>query len=112
MVEWQDGGRTDAENLQALCRKHHALKSLRLWTPQRSRSGHVDRVSDRGSDVVWVSPLGGRALAGPVERYFGKPMASSIPERPPSVPNWIAERGSQPTAEASAMTAKGPEPPF
>ncbi|WP_422934808.1 HNH endonuclease signature motif containing protein [Sinomonas sp. P47F7] len=32
LTEWQDGGTTDAENLHALCTKHHALKSLQTWT--------------------------------------------------------------------------------
>ncbi|MDQ4502397.1 DUF222 domain-containing protein [Sinomonas sp. ASV322] len=64
IAEWQDGGTTDAANLQALCRKHHALKSLHLWKPTRLET-------DGGAwdgDVLWVSPLGTRVLAGPADR--------------------------------------------
>ena len=67
MVEWQDGGRTDAPNLQALCRKHHALKSLRLWDAERLDS----EGEGSAGDIVWVSPLGGRAVSGPEERDVG-----------------------------------------
>ncbi|HKU09931.1 MAG TPA: DUF222 domain-containing protein [Sinomonas sp.] len=68
MVEWQDGGATDAENLQALCRKHHALKSLRLWRPTRlgnEDDAAGDTPGDTAGDILWTSPLGGRAFAGP-----------------------------------------------
>ncbi|KHL04784.1 hypothetical protein LK10_03955 [Sinomonas humi] len=67
MVEWQDGGVTDAANLHALCRKHHALKSLRLWQPHRLRN--EDNVS---GDTLWVSPLGARAITGPADHELGK----------------------------------------
>ncbi|MEA5456456.1 DUF222 domain-containing protein [Sinomonas sp. JGH33] len=86
MVEWQDGGRTDADNLQALCTKHHALKSLGRWTaqrlPARIRGGSDDdgEAPERGvSDIVWVSPLGGRAVAGPE----GVDLMEADPVEPP-----------------------------
>ncbi|WP_428985778.1 HNH endonuclease signature motif containing protein [Sinomonas terricola] len=69
IVEWQDGGATDAENLQALCRKHHALKSLRLWSSRRLEPNSSDVVGK----VLWVSPLGARVLAGPLERRDDDP---------------------------------------
>jgi hypothetical protein len=55
-IEWQDGGTTDADNLQALCLRHHAMKSVGSWKSEL-----------QGSDVLWVSPLGGQAVAGPAE---------------------------------------------
>ena len=46
---WDDGGRTDAANLQALCTRHHQLKTHRGWRAARdSDTGRTD----------WLSPLG------------------------------------------------------
>jgi hypothetical protein len=67
-VEWQHGGTTDADNLQSLCRKHHALKSIGSWRSQRE-----------GDDVAWTSPLGGRAVAGPLERGVVPDVAGGQP---------------------------------
>lgn len=64
IAEWQHGGSTDAENLQALCTKHHALKSLGLWQAERLEP---DPEGSAGN-VLWTSPLGNRALTGPVDR--------------------------------------------
>lgn len=79
-IEWQDGGTTDADNLQALCVRHHAMKSVGSWKSEL-----------QGSDVVWVSPLEGRAVAGPVERQLatnergpaGGSLAGESEEQPP-----------------------------
>lgn len=90
VVEWQDGGTTDAENLQALCKKHHALKSLALWKPTRLG----DEAGDARGDIVWTSPLGAMAVAGPAEREF-----RSTAERPPP-------SGGEPVREMD------PDPPF
>jgi hypothetical protein len=47
IVEWQDGGATDASNLMHLCRHHHRLKSVAGWTP----------AADNESDAItWTSP--------------------------------------------------------
>lgn len=45
--EYQDGGRTTAENLSPLCRNDHRLKSTGRWRYQRVPGDHV-----------WISPLG------------------------------------------------------
>jgi hypothetical protein len=81
--EWQDGGPTDASNLQALCRKHHALKSLRLWRPTRLEGDGVTT-----GDLVWTSPLGARALAGPGGHEFGVDtnLEPEVPD-PPAAPD-------------------------
>lgn len=79
-VEWQNGGTTGADNLQALCVRHHAMKSVGSWKSEL-----------QGSDVVWVSPLEGRAVAGPVERQLatnergiaGGSLAGESEEQPP-----------------------------
>ncbi|MGN6405577.1 HNH endonuclease signature motif containing protein, partial [Sinomonas sp.] len=79
-IEWQHGGATDADNLQSLCRKHHALKSIGSWRSQRE-----------DGDVAWTSPLGGRAVAGPLERGL-------VPE--------VANKQAEPQA------GEQPPPPF
>ncbi|HKS02983.1 MAG TPA: DUF222 domain-containing protein [Arthrobacter sp.] len=49
IIEWQDGGTTDAGNLAMLCRRHHALKSIGAWSyGQSSPIGELE----------WRSPLG------------------------------------------------------
>ncbi|WP_052207090.1 HNH endonuclease [Sinomonas humi] len=50
-IEWQDGGRTDPDNLTLLCRRHHAFKSIGAW-----RYRHDPR--EEGSLLRWTSPLG------------------------------------------------------
>ncbi len=93
ITEWQDGGTTDAVNLQALCEKHHALKSLRLWNSSRLEA----EAGESCGPVLWVSPLGARAVAGPIDRELGDaghtmPMDHATPAArsdlgPPPVPD-------------------------
>jgi hypothetical protein len=64
IAEWQHGGATDAENLQAVCTKHHALKSLGLWQAERLESN----LDGSAGNVLWTSPLGNQALTGPTGR--------------------------------------------
>ena len=45
---WEEGGSTSAENLGALCRRHHRLKTHDGW----SVTSHAD------GSCTWVSPLG------------------------------------------------------
>jgi hypothetical protein len=47
---WRVGGRTDRDNLQALCTRHHLLKTHLGWSTVRREGG--------GS--VWTSPQGRR----------------------------------------------------
>ncbi|MEA5453866.1 DUF222 domain-containing protein [Sinomonas sp. JGH33] len=108
LAEWQDGGTTDAENLQALCRKHHALKSLHLWKPTRLKA----EADARPGDILWVSPLGARVLGGPVDREFGagkdqEPEAAGSSEietaRDPELKSTeSAEREAAPSAEPAS----------
>ena len=103
IIEWQGGGTTDAENLQALCPKHHALKSLGLWKAER-----VEGQAGSAGDILWTSPLGAHALAGPTDRELG-----SAPNREPgSAPN--REPGSPPNGEPGSPTEQGDSapPPF
>jgi hypothetical protein len=56
ITSWDDGGRTDACNLQPLCRRHHHhhLKTFVGWRLV-PRGGRAD-----GTDWDWLSPLGRR----------------------------------------------------
>jgi hypothetical protein len=53
---WDDGGATDAANLQALCTRHHQLKTHRGW--------RVTRDPDTGR-TQWTSPLRRTHLVDP-----------------------------------------------
>ena len=53
---WDEGGRTDAANLQALCTRHHQLKTHRGW--------RVTRDPDTGR-THWISPMGRTYLVDP-----------------------------------------------
>ena len=68
-VEWQHGGETDLGNLALLCREHHRLKSLGLWTarhtgpkPGSSRASESQRP---GGVLEWTSPTGRRYITYP-----------------------------------------------
>jgi hypothetical protein len=89
IVEWQHGGTTDAANLQLLCRKHHALKSLGLWQAERLEANP----DGSAGDLRWTSPLGGRAVAGPAGRG-------------------PTDRGLDPTAESPPSQSDPDPPPF
>lgn len=53
---WDDGGRTDAGNLQALCTRHHQLKTHRGWRATRDPDTGCTR---------WTSPLGREHIVDP-----------------------------------------------
>ncbi|WP_218132621.1 HNH endonuclease signature motif containing protein [Paramicrobacterium humi] len=48
ILAWQDGGTTDLENLNPLCRRHHVLKHSSTWQVERGDDG----------TIIWTSPLG------------------------------------------------------
>ncbi|WP_234809193.1 HNH endonuclease signature motif containing protein [Mycobacteroides saopaulense] len=54
-VSYADGGRTDAENLKALCRKHHLLKTFCGWR----------EVQEPDGTVVWKAPTGHTYITTP-----------------------------------------------
>ena len=45
---WEEGGRTSAENLGALCRRHHRMKTHEGWNVESYPDG----------SCTWTSPLG------------------------------------------------------
>lgn len=52
---WEDGGRTDQDNLVSLCRRHHNLKTHAGWT----------YTLEPDDSVKWVSPSGVRLVDPP-----------------------------------------------
>lgn len=57
IIEWQDGGATDAANLMHLCRHHHRLKSVARWQAQPPDPG--------STTVTWTSPTGNNVETDP-----------------------------------------------
>ncbi|HVX69311.1 MAG TPA: hypothetical protein VHA79_06425 [Mycobacteriales bacterium] len=84
--DWREGGHTSTCNLQPLCRRHHNLKTQRLWS--------VD-IDPDGSEV-WTSRLGfkfvQRAPTYPIDLFEPPPddvptdVADRIPEHDPDPP--------------------------
>ncbi|MEA5453965.1 SDR family NAD(P)-dependent oxidoreductase [Sinomonas sp. JGH33] len=83
-TEWQHGGATDATNLALLCREHHRLKTLGLWSvrqfdeqetpptetwefhPDRSPAkSHTPQSVPSGGVLEWTSPTGRRYVTHP-----------------------------------------------
>ena len=50
-LPWDSGGRSDRENLGALCKRHHQVKTIGGWTIGSS---------DADGSCTWVSPTGNR----------------------------------------------------
>ncbi len=71
---WRDGGRTDADNLLALCRGHHRLRHHSDWTVRHER--------DRAGTVTWTSPAG-RAYRTRPQSAPGSPVVSADDHPPP-----------------------------
>ena len=67
---WDDGGRTDATNLQALCARHHQLKTHRGWRAARD--------PDTGR-THWISPLGRTYLVDPESLVAVNPSGAGPP---------------------------------
>ncbi len=67
---WDAGGRTDAANLQALCTRHHQLKTHRGW--------RVARDLDTGR-TRWISPLGRTYLVDPEPLVAVNPSGAGPP---------------------------------
>jgi hypothetical protein len=57
IVEWQDGGATNAANLMLLCRHHHRLKSVARWRVRAPEPG--------SGSVTWTSPTGNVTQSDP-----------------------------------------------
>jgi hypothetical protein len=103
-VEWQDGGSTDADNLALLCAKHHALKSLALFTLRR-------QANDTG--LVWTTLLGFDHPAEPLDRdhilgprTVDPRVGAHVSAQPPGPP------GPAPPPDGAAQPLdRPPEPP-
>jgi HNH endonuclease/Domain of unknown function (DUF222) len=89
--EWDRGGTTDPDNLHPLCRRHHNLKTDKLWSIE---------VNPDGSQT-WISPMGFRHAREPASYHLeplGEPpetedipvdIASRVPDHDPCPPPGI-----------------------
>ncbi|NQX05713.1 DUF222 domain-containing protein [Rathayibacter sp. VKM Ac-2856] len=76
-VEWQHGGRTDADNLAHLCRHHHRLRHTTTW-----------RIEHRPAGVLhWTSPIG--------RRYTTRPAHSEPPPGADGAPQIMQPNAAQ-----------------
>jgi len=62
-VRWHDGGRTDAGNLQALCRRHHRAKDVGGWRSELLVDGAIKWISRTGR--IYVRERARYPTAGP-----------------------------------------------
>ena len=61
-IAWDEGGTTSPENLGALCKRHHQLKTLGGWTITDSRPD---------GSCLWRSPQGRTHIRGPATEHDG-----------------------------------------
>lgn len=73
---WDEGGRTDAANLQSLCARHHQLKTHAGWRVTRDLQSGTTR---------WISPLGREHEVG-AEPVFLPPRRGEPPAEPEPPP--------------------------
>ena len=93
---WQHGGRTDLDNLERLCHKHHRLKHELGW-----RVAH-----DGGGSVTWTSPAGRRYGTEPARRV-GPPGAR--PSLQPAPRTRSAAADGSPVAQSSGRPEEPPQ---
>lgn len=88
-VAWEHGGRTEIDNLEHLCRKHHRLKHEVGWDV-----GH-----EGGGVVSWTSPSG--------LRYRTEPARQVGPRRPPARPKVTGPPRPRPELTRTAARPTG-----
>lgn len=91
---YDDGGPTSAENLHALCRRHHNLKTRRLWSV----------VLDDDSGQTWTSNLTGRRHRVPPP-WDEDPAPDPSPRTTTPDPPWLDVEGEDRAFQLD------PEPP-
>lgn len=87
-TEWSQGGATSANNLTALCRRHHSLKTVGAFTAEQASLGS-NPLPDRPNKLVadapltWTSPSGRKATTtvDPVPATLHPP-GSRLPNGP------------------------------
>ncbi|MCH6471467.1 DUF222 domain-containing protein [Sinomonas terrae] len=109
IIEWQDGGKTDPDNLALLCRKHHALKSIGAWSYQHlapdrgvehgNRTGHDDRAEQGGG------------AGGPARVEDGDRLRHGNPAEAAHLLRWRSPLGRTHISETALPEIAPPEPP-
>lgn len=107
--EFQDGGRTDLQNLRPGCRLHHLLKTLGLWEVEANPDGSITHHSPAGLPYVsWPErPL--EFLARPRLPRRILPAGCSAAEQT-SKPKRPGIRRTPRTRRSTRATLVGPEP--
>jgi hypothetical protein len=76
-IPWEEGGETNADNLNAICSRHHHGKHEAGWEPERQPDGSLE----------WTSPTGHRyreqPATYPVDRTTRANPADPDPDPPP-----------------------------
>ena len=75
---WEHGGQTSAQNLNAICSRHHHAKHEAGWQPKRGPDGSIE----------WTSPTG--------HTYVEEPSTYPVDQTPePSRPTSVSTRGTK-----------------
>jgi hypothetical protein len=97
--DWQHHGRTELDNLEHLCRKHHRLKHEVDWQLEHHGGGRI----------TWTSPIGRRYDTAPArEVRSGAPKERRIAVRPDEPRAPIGSDGGPPPHRSGYPD----EPPF
>ncbi|WP_175637465.1 HNH endonuclease signature motif containing protein [Sinomonas mesophila] len=112
-IEWQDGGPTDADNLTLLCPKHHALKSLALFTLRRKAEQEgADPSAPISGELLWRTLLGFEHPAEPLDRsHILGPLRESIPDPRAPEPDTPEPSTPEPSTVDPAPEPTIPSPP-
>jgi hypothetical protein len=97
---WDDGGATDVDNLQGVCRGCHTAKHL------RGRGNPFSVTVDRGQAIIWRTPHGHQARTP----FPDLRPADRMPPPPEPTQRWHDELRWQFRAAATALRTQPPQP--
>ncbi|WP_415973384.1 DUF222 domain-containing protein [Rhodococcus sp. 077-4] len=105
------GGWTIDTNLHCLCRYHHSLKTMGLWTPVMLAGGAEFWISNAGTTAVTVPGTTHPADLSHLQKVHSKPRGAAIEQ------DWSTSRAAkpQPTPQPTPLMTSTPEdepPPF
>ena len=79
VVAWSDEGGTDAANLQALCTRHHQLKTHGGWQVSREDSTGLTVWTSPTGRTYWVDPEPAAVAPAAIAHVRGHPRESRCP---------------------------------
>ncbi len=105
---WDDGGRTSTANLAALCRRHHRLKTEKIWSYQL----------DSDATATWTSPSGHHYKTEPEPTLTTRPHGDVVEPEPTrelrpcsDLAEPEPELTTRPCADVAERTISDDEPP-